>query len=402
MALEPMSNTERLDQLIADAVAAANCVRIVLSKPQAGASTNAERVTVRPVTLAGRLKYQFATRTGSRETHENVDPPDVGERVAALFGPAFAHCHLLTTDADYAARIRRDGTVHIRSSRPTHAAPAAPGASAAAGHDRPKHYLIPEGRPCPFLAEIGVMTRRGQVRKARYGKFRQVNRFLELVNDTVEFLTPEGRLNVVDYGCGKSYLTFALHHLLTEIHGRDVSIVGLDRNADVIHECNEIAGRLGCRDLEFFPGDITSHATPGRIDLAVSLHACDTATDDALAHAIRRDAQVILAVPCCQHELAPQLMNEALSPLLRHGILRERFAAQVTDALRALALEIHGYRTQVVEFIDLEHTAKNVLLRAVRHAASDRQMQAQRRAYADLKAQLGLGVTYLDRVLGAG
>jgi SAM-dependent methyltransferase len=387
-----MLSHDRLQELIADAVAAGTCVRIVLSKPRRGGSA-ADRVTVRPVDLAGGTKYQFATRTGSRETHENVDPARVGERVMALFGPVFEHCHLLTTEADHAARIGRAGAVHIRSSGPTHAA-------VTAEHDQPKQYLIPEGRPCAFLAGIGVMTPAGQVRKARYAKFRQVNRFLELVDDIVAFLPAEGRLTVVDYGCGKSSLTFALYHLLAEIHGREVQITGLDRNAEVVRDCAELAGRLGCRGLEFFPGDITSHDVDGPIDLAVSLHACDTATDDALAHAVRREARVILAVPCCQHELAPQLAGADFGPLLRHGIVRERLAALVTDALRALMLEIHGYGTQIVEFVDLEHTAKNVLLRAVRHAPSDQQVTAARRAYDEFKTRFGLGRTHLDRAFG--
>jgi hypothetical protein len=185
-----------------------------------------------------------------------------------------------------------------------------------------------------------------------------------------------------------------------------VQITGLDRNVDVIRECERIAGRLGWRGrergLEFVPGDITTQAPAGPIDLAVSLHACDTATDDALAHAIRGMAGVILAVPCCQHELSPQLASESLAPLLRYGLLRERFAALLTDSLRALMLEIHGYRTQVVEFVDLEHTAKNVLLRAVRQAFPAAEIAERRRAYTDLKAQFGLGELHLDRVLEGG
>jgi SAM-dependent methyltransferase len=396
--VQTMKNTgslEDLRELVAGAVAAGACARMVLSRPRRGGAAAGERVTVRPVELAGGTRYQFATRSGRQETHENVEPGEVAGRVLRLFGEAFEHCHVLTTEADYTARRGRDGGVRITTSPATHVA-------AAAGHNRPKEYLIPEGTPCAFLAEIGVMTPAGQVRKSRYGKFRQVNRFLELVNDVVEHLPAEGPLRVVDYGCGKSYLTFALYHLLTEIRGREVQITGLDRNADVIHDCQRIAGRLGCRGLEFFAGDITTQAPAGPMDLAVSLHACDTATDDALAHAIRGMSRVILAVPCCQHELAPQLATAPLEPLLKYGLLRERFAALLTDSLRALMLEIHGYRTQVVEFVDLEHTAKNVLLRAVRQPFAAVQIAERRRAYAELKAQFGLGELHLDRVLAGG
>jgi hypothetical protein len=205
--MRTQGDVDQLWEHIAGAIAAGTCVRIVLSRPERGAADADERVTIRPVELAGDTRYQFATRRGRQETHENVEPREVPDRVVALINRAFEHCHLLTTVADYSIRRGHNGAVRIITSPPTHTA-------AATGHNRAKHYLIPEGRPCPFLAEIGVMTPAGQVRKARYGKFRQVNRFLELVNDIVEDLPAEGSLRVLDYGCGKSYLTFALHHLL--------------------------------------------------------------------------------------------------------------------------------------------------------------------------------------------
>jgi len=246
-----------------------------------------------------------------------------------------------------------------------------------------------------------VMTADGRVKSSMTHKFRQINRFVELVNDIVPSFEPERELRVVDFGCGKSYLTFALHHLLTEIHGRTVRIIGLDRKADVIGHCAEIARRLGCRGLEFREGDITDHRENDPVDLAVALHACDTATDDALAQALRWKTRVILAVPCCHHELAKKIDGGDLAPLMRHGILHERFAALATDALRSLVLEICGYATQVVEFIDLEHTAKNILIRAVRRDQLDPAHRAARLAeYNGLKRLLGIETPYLERILG--
>jgi hypothetical protein len=204
----------------------------------------------------------------------------------------------------------------------------------------------------------------------------------------------------LDFGCGKSYLTFALHHLLTQVQHRDVRMAGLDLKADVIGHCNDIARRLQCRGLQFHQGDIAGYRAGEKIDLAVSLHACDTATDEALAAAVRRQARVILAVPCCQHELAAQLDSPALSLLTEHGILRERLASLATDALRAKVLDLIGYRTQVVEFIDLEHTAKNLLLRAVRRDRPAAPSPEEMAAYQDFKRLLGVRQFRLEAALG--
>ncbi len=242
------------------------------------------------------------------------------------------------------------------------------------------------------------MTPTGQVKSSMTHKFRQINRFLELVDDIVPSLETGRVLRVVDFGCGKSYLTFALHYLLTEIHGRTVHIVGLDKKPDVVRHCADLAGRLNCDGLEFREGDIAEHRESNPVDLAVSLHACDTATDGALAQAIRWKSRVILAVPCCQHEFAKQLDSRELAPLLGHGILRERFAAIATDALRSLVLEIAGYATQVVEFIDMEHTAKNILIRAVRRNQSDaRQRAVYYEEYQALKRLLGIETPAIER-----
>jgi SAM-dependent methyltransferase len=235
------------------------------------------------------------------------------------------------------------------------------------------------------------------VRKSRYDKFRQVNRFLELVDDVVPSLRTEGTLRVVDFGCGKSYLTFAIHHLLTAVRGRDVEIVGLDLKEDVIAACAALAERSSASGLRFERGDIAGFDAGGEVDLVVSLHACDTATDEALAQAVRWEADAILAVPCCQKEAYRQVESSLLEPVLRHGLAKERFAALVTDTLRAQLLELAGYRAQLVEFIALEHTAKNVLIRAVKAkpAGAD-----ERRAYEELRDALGLEPA-LERLLSA-
>ena len=264
-------------------------------------------------------------------------------------------------------------------------------------HNRAKQYLLPEHQPVPFLISAGVMTPTGQVKAAMYHKFRQINRFLELVNNIVPSLSKSGTIRVVDFGCGKSYLTFALHHLLTVVHQRSVEMIGLDRKQDVVARCNEIACELDCTGLSFQAGEIREAPVSGHVDLAVALHACDTATDDALISAVRWNCSAILAVPCCQHELSKKLRAPDLAPLLRHGILQERFASLATDALRAQWLELHGYQAQIVEFIDTEHTPKNLLIRATRRSHRPRDLARRVTAYREFQHRLGLGETWLDQ-----
>ena len=380
-------------EIIQNAIIEGDCLALVLSKPRKVAGDVPEKLTVRPVTVGDAAAYQFVARRNNQETHENLAPADAGRRIAELFVAAYAHCHLFTVKADYIARGAIGGSIRFRKM-------AATKTRRVKTHNRAKNYLIADGEPCPFLIEMGVMTPAGRVRNSKYQKFRQINRYLELVNDIYEQLPATGTLNVVDFGCGKSYLTFALHYLLTKLHARTVQIVGLDRKTDVIKNCRAIAKRLNCAGLEFREGDIATHEADEPVHLAVSLHACDTATDDALAQAIRWRADVILAVPCCQHELAEKIDSPALAALLRHGILKERFAAEATDGLRAAALEICGYRTQVVEFIDMEHTPKNILLRAVRSDTDGQRLDRFVEEYNRLKESAGLRTIYLEEALG--
>ena len=378
----------RLDKSLTEGT----CLGATFSKHRAGLVGAPDKVTFRPTLLKGALAYQWALRQANRETHENLPPEETGRRVRDLLEATFERVHVFTTEADFAVRVSPDGGVTARQSRPTKTA-------APLQHNRSKAYLIPENVPCPFLAEIGVMTPAGKVRASKYAKFRQINRFLELVHDVIEHLPLADELKIVDFGCGKSYLTFALHHLLTQILKRQVRIQGFDRNSEVVGTCARLSQKLNCRGLEFRVGEIAGQTIEGPIDLAVSLHACDTATDDALAKAVASQATVILAVPCCQHELARKIQSADLAPLQQHGILQEQFASLATDALRAQVLEACGYKTQVLEFIDLEHTAKNLMIRAVRRTSGP-PLQDAVLAYEKMKAFLGLGAVATDRILG--
>ena len=233
-------------------------------------------------------------------------------------------------------------------------------------HDRPKNYLLPEDTPVDFLVRLGVMSPAGKVLAAKRDKFKQINRFLEMVDDVASSLPPSGVIRVLDFGCGKAYLTFALYYYLAVVKQKEVHLVGLDLKQDVVEFCSRVAQDLGYAGLSFAVGNIQGYTQTEPVDLVVTLHACDTATDDALVKAVEWGARVILSVPCCQHELFHQLASDVMRPLLRHGILKERLTALVTDAARASLLESAGYSVQILEFVALEHTAKNLLIRAVK------------------------------------
>ena len=363
---------------------------LVLSKPCA--ADVARKISIRPVELRGERWLQWTSQRDRGETHENLRPDESVARVRALMGATYRHAHLFTGEADYALRINGSGEPSLQRSRPTRQV-------AVPAHNRQKERLIPEGQPCAFLEAVGVMTAEGRVRSRAQAKFRQINRYLEFIEDIYGHLPSDGPLRVVDFGCGKSYLTFALHHLLTAIHGRTVQIVGLDRQSSIIDDCRRIAATLSLQGLEFRVGDIVSHVSGEKVHLAVSLHACDTATDAALAKAISWQADVIMAVPCCQHEIAGLMHGP---PLIEDfGLLKERFAAMATDALRAAALDAAGYRTQIVEFIDMEHTPKNVLIRGVRRPPGASGSSKLQEAAAGLRRLLGIEQFTLDRLLGA-
>jgi len=380
-----------LGEIVDDLIARGALTGATLSRPRRSDPSRYAKVTVEPAVVRGTSRYRWRYHYASSTTDENLDPAETASRLVRLLDTEFRQGQLRSHDADFQVLAGAGEPTVLR--RP----PSKPVATLA--HDRPKRHVLADGRAVPFLVELGVQTADGRVRARRYDKFRQVNRFLELVQDTLPAL-PAGRLRVVDFGSGKSYLTFALHHLLTVVYGREVELVGLDLKEDVVAQCNALAERLGSDGLRFEVGDIAGYAAVHRPDLVVSLHACDTATDAALDRAVRWEVPVILAVPCCQHELAAQLRGAdpgALSPLLRSGLLRERFASDVTDAARARLLESVGYDVQLVEFVQLEHTPKNVLIRAVRRPGRERE-----KAYADYRrfaAALGVDPT-LERLLG--
>ncbi|ANS75811.1 SAM-dependent methyltransferase [Paenibacillus yonginensis] len=360
---------ESLRKLVQDMVAAgtgqAGLISATLSQRRSkGDGADYTKVQIKPVELKGKLHYQLAYHYANKVTHDNLLPELLEDRLMELFETTFRQGLFNTAEADYQVLISKKFKVSILKKPATKQ-------SAVLSHNRKKQYILEEGTPVPFLVELGIMSPEGRVFAKRYDKYKQINRFLEMIEDVAGDL-PQGRpLTIVDFGCGKSYLTFALYHYLSVERGMELKVVGLDLKADVIEHCSLLANKLAYNNLRFLVGDIADYDELNRVDMVVTLHACDTATDAALEKAVRWGASVILSVPCCQHELFSQVDAPALEPLLSHGILKERFSALATDAIRAKLLDVLGYKTQLLEFIDMEHTPKNIMIRAVKGSSGD-------------------------------
>ncbi len=335
------------------------------------------KVKVRPMLKRGALHFQAEEFTKTQAFHKNMNAEEVKEYLTEQLSGMFRQAEVLSDLGSATVLVGKKGTttVKVRKQAPTKIQaiktddPTSQGLSEKLTeklqHNRRKRYVIPEGLAVPFLVDLGVQTQDGTIVKSRYDKFRQINRFLEFIEDILPKLDKTRENVIIDFGCGKSYLTFAMYYYLHEMKGYPIRIIGLDLKKDVIAHCSTLAKHYGYENLKFYHGDIASYEGVDHVDMIVTLHACDTATDYALEKAVRWGAKVILSVPCCQHELNRQMKNDLLKPVLHYGLIKERMAALYTDALRAELLEQKGYRTQILEFIDMEHTPKNILLRAV-------------------------------------
>ena len=332
--------------------------QIVLSGSRGGGPS---KVKIRPVELKGRVYYQASAAEGTKIFHKNYTKDELITYVTEALGHDFSQMQATGQTLDGTVLVSKKGKMTIK----TKSHPAAKPVQMMA-HNRVKQYILKEDTPVPFLVDLGVMNTKGTVISQKYDKFRQINRFLEFIEDILPKLPKEREVTILDFGCGKSYLTFAMYYYLKELKGYDVNIIGLDLKTDVIENCNRLAAGYGYEKLHFFQGDIADYEGVSSVDMVVTLHACDTATDHALAKAVEWGAKVILSVPCCQHELNRQIKNDTLAPILKYGILKERMAALITDGIRANLLESKGYDVQLLEFIDMEHTPKNLLIRAVK------------------------------------
>ncbi len=321
----------------------------------------ASKVKIRPVLIKGELLFQETIYRGTQVLHENFTKDAVSDRIKKLLEHHFRQGEFQSACMQATILVSKKGKMTIKTKQVLNS-----GVQRDLSHNREKQYILQEGVPVDFLVGLGVQTSEGKVTKNRYDKFRQINRYLEFIEDVLDKLPTDRTIRIIDFGCGKSYLTFAMYYYLHVLQKRDIWVTGLDLKKDVIAHCNELAKSCGYEKLQFEVGDISTYEGSGRVDMVVSLHACDTATDYAIEKAVKWGAGVIMAVPCCQHEVNHQIACKELQPLLKYGLIKERMAALITDAVRANLLEEQGYDTQIVEFIDMEHTPKNLLIRAVK------------------------------------
>lgn len=318
------------------------------------------KIKVRPVMIRDSLYFQVSRYTDKQVFHENMTAEDALETLSGWILHDFRQAQIRMQDEMVTVLVSKKGKATVKSKK------AACIETQNLEHNRKKQYIIEEGTAVPFMIDLGVMTESGKIIRTRYDKYRQINRFLEFIEDILPELPTDRTVHIIDFGCGKSYLTFAMYYYLKVLKHYDIRITELDLKQKVIEDCQALADRYGYDGLQFLCGDIADYNGTDEVDMVVTLHACDTATDYALYKAVKWHASVILSVPCCQHELNRKMQCETLSGAFQYGLIKERTAALMTDAMRGQLLEMKGYKTQLLEFIDMEHTPKNILIRGVK------------------------------------
>lgn len=368
-----------------------NTLRAVVSNRRS--KQVSQKLVFRPFIEKNRLMFQREEYANNQVFHENMDKETTVEQICTFLEKDYKQLDLLCEQSSFSALVSKKGKSTIKENKNQIAK------KIDLSHNRKKRYILDTDEVIPFLVDLGVQTKEGKIVYKKYKKYKQINRFLEFVKDVLPELPKDRPVKIIDFGCGKSYLTFAVYYYLHIMNGRDVEMIGLDLKKDVIAHCNRMAEKYEYASLHFLEGDISTYDGADSADMVITLHACDVATDFALDKAVHWNAKVILSVPCCQHELNAQIENDMLEPLLKYGILKERFAALLTDALRANLLEQNGYEVQILEFIDMEHTPKNLLIRAVKRGEkADKKQEKLENSYKTLCDELNAHGT-LEKIL---
>lgn len=368
-----------------------NTLRAVVSNRRS--KQVSQKLVFRPFMEKNKLMFQREEYANNQVFHENMDKETAVEQICTFLEKDYKQLDLLCEQSSFSVLVSKKGKSTIKENKSRIAK------KIDLSHNRRKKYILDTDEVIPFLVDLGVQTKEGKIVDKKYKKYKQINRFLEFVKDVLPELPKDRPVKIIDFGCGKSYLTFAVYYYLHIMNGRDVEMIGLDLKKDVIAHCNRMAEKYEYTNLHFLEGDISTYDGADSADMVITLHACDVATDFALDKAVHWNAKVILSVPCCQHELNAQIENDMLEPLLKYGILKERFAALLTDALRANLLEQNGYEVQILEFIDMEHTPKNLLIRAVKRGEkADKKQEKLENSYKTLCDELNAHGT-LEKIL---
>lgn len=368
-----------------------NTLRAVVSNRRS--KQVSQKLVFRPFMEKNKLMFQREEYANNQVFHENMDKETAVEQICTFLEKDYKQLDLLCEQSSFSALVSKKGKSTIKENKNQIVK------KIDLSHNRKKRYILDTDEVIPFLVDLGVQTKEGKIVDKKYKKYKQINRFLEFVKDVLPELPKDRPVKIIDFGCGKSYLTFAVYYYLHIMNGRDVEMIGLDLKKDVIAHCNRMAEKYEYTSLHFLEGDISTYDGADSADMVITLHACDVATDFALDKAVHWNAKVILSVPCCQHELNAQIENDMLEPLLKYGILKERFAALLTDALRANLLEQNGYEVQILEFIDMEHTPKNLLIRAVKRGEkADKKQEKLENSYKTLCDELNAHGT-LEKIL---
>lgn len=371
--------TEKISQFLNQDIAL-----IVVSGVRKGVQSEYSKVTAKPFAAKDGIKFQLEYTKGKQVVHQNIEKDGLAQNIVHLF-ETFTQCVIYGSENDVHLNCF-NGKIKARTMAPSKKVKVA-------AHNKQKEYILNEGEDIDFLIYLGVMTKDKKVVKAKYNKFRQINKYLELLKSSIDTLPTDRPLKIVDFGCGKAYLTFALYYYVVKILGREAYITGLDLKEDVIDYCNKVAKELNYDTLEFQKGDIKNYSRTQDVDMVIMLHACDNATDEGIVQSIKFNAQIIIAVPCCQHEFFPQLKNDSLKPMIQHGIIKERLSALVTDSLRAQILKAVGFEVSVMEFIETEHTPKNIAIRAVKKGGFNKKAFEE---YLDFRNTFNL-TPYIER-----
>ena len=332
---------QNISELINKVIKDENPIYAIFSGVRKKGEKTFNKVTIKKVIIKNEAKYQFEYFYDKNVEHKNLNNDETMAEMCKLIEKYFKQAVINTIDYDYHILINKKNEAKINQKTATRA-------FEVASHNKKKNYILKEGELTPFLIELGIMTEQGKIVNSKYDKFKQINRYLELVSDCIPYLDKNKTIRIIDFGCGKAYLTFALYDYLVLKMGYNVEIVGLDLKENVINFCSDLAKKLDFDDLRFEQGDIKGFNQFGKIDMVISLHACNTATDDALARAVNWGAQVILAVPCCQHELLKKIKNEKMISMMKFGIIKEKLSSLITDSLRANVLEIMGYSWNII------------------------------------------------------